>query len=48
MGNQEFIFFNKEDVEVIFGRFRSDPEIDFAKNYAKRVRETGYPKLSIR
>lgn len=48
-GNQEFIFFNKEDVkEVIFEGFRNDQEIDFAENYEKNIEATDYPKLSIK
>lgn len=48
-GNQEFIFFNKEDVkEVIFEGFRNEQEIDFDENYEKNIGATDYPKLSIR
>ena len=45
-GNQEFVFFNMED--VVFEGFRNDQEIDFAKNYEKNIEATDYPKLSIK
>lgn len=41
--NQEFVFFNKEDIaEITFEGYRNTQEIDFANNYEKNIERISY------
>lgn len=48
MGEQEFAFFNDEDIEeVLFEGYRDEQEIDFSNSYEEKIKNVQYPKLTL-
>lgn len=49
MSDQEFAFFNDEDIEEVFYEgYRNEQEIEFADSYEENIAKVEYPKLTLK
>jgi len=48
MGEDQFAFFNQEDIDKVFDEGHRDAnEKKFAKEYEDKIKQSGYPKLNV-